>query len=194
MMQHQERTYVITGKPASGKSTCISRLIELLQSRFRFSPTVIAIDVIIRRLHDSGQLLGNSTRESDGSIILTNFDQITQLCLMEMLDEMRQAKGNIIVEIPVIDAVKFPAVLELVARAHVLHLDAPTDIRSTRNKQRSGSRVSDNAVIWALSLADENETTYKDNARTLDKIPTDQSFAITLNELDCWFERCLLIP
>lgn len=139
-------TIVVTGAPASGKSTLVK---VIMGAKIIPNCTTIGVDDILREMHGMGLLNGIAEINSEGALILSNRGPILAEAMQRLLDKRRSLAGPAIIESPIHEAffTNLISDSEAASGTCVLCLESPLHIRLQRNDLRHRDRISTDGVI-----------------------------------------------
>lgn len=139
-------TIIITGPPASGKSTLRRSLKAIYNDGNTLS---IGVDDVLREMYRAGLLRDIATISKDGALILWKRGPELDESMRRLLDARLHHPGFAIIEAPIHEAF-FGYLLEecghTAALSAVLCLEAPLAVRLARNERRGRDSIAPTAV------------------------------------------------
>ncbi|MEV4000787.1 hypothetical protein [Actinomadura sp. NPDC049753] len=162
------RTVVVTGPPASGK-TIIRRSVESFFPLQGEPFLNIGIDEVLREMVRTGKAGGEAWIDDNDAVLLKPGTAMLRSAFDEILDRVSAHSGSALIEVPV-NARWFRAFTELdrSARALVIFLTAPLRVRRQRNVGRGRDRISDAGLVqMPATLPPAEMQAIMDNVETL---------------------------
>jgi cytidylate kinase len=138
---------IVTGPPASGKTTVRSAIRAIFSDRFP-DYAEWGVDDVLRQMHLDGELNGVAEVDENGALLLSPGSSAVSVALDRLLDRRLESPHPALIEVPVDDR-WFSSFLSsgLAEQSMVIHLRAPLSVRVTRNSNRTRARISTEGLL-----------------------------------------------
>lgn len=142
MPSSNETTLIVTGPPASGKSTVINWIYPICDAKLG-DHLDLRVDTVLRQMYESGDI-PSAEMAADGALFLHEPNEDTQRALDTLLKLRAASPGNALIEIPLDErwlARYLDEYPRLASGTSVLCLTAPLEVRLARNDHRGVERI-----------------------------------------------------